>query len=644
MTVQSLAKPLQGTISLNPKGFGFVRGADGQDAFVPPGEAGKFLSGDVVSYRAEVDRRGKTAAVDLKLVQGNPDLLVGQVEINKATGEMFLVTEDFNSIPLVVRNNLLVNEDVVVAARVVHRPAAGKHAPKAPISVEIERIVGVRGSVAFDREYALARNSLESQFTSEALSFAYRAVHDYSAPNGHVDLTGLNLVTIDGASTRDIDDAVLVQRREDAPGYLVSVAIADVSHYVRPGTPLDKEAFRRATSVYLPGRVVPMLPEALSNGVCSLAPNVKRFAVVLQMVLDEQGTVIRHEYKRAEVRSRGAVTYDAVSKFIDNADKAALPPLPEAVLTSLQDMHELHTKLQAHRDRMGRIDLDDVSISVVQRQDGSWSRVVEERNTAERCVESMMLLANTVTAKHLAQLGSGIYRVQPAPSQDGWNTFRATVKEMYGHVVTAETPSVPAVLELLDQYTKGSEEYSIILSAYQAHVPRASYSSAPGIHFALNAPGYTQFTSPIRRYADLAVHRIILGGQGVDTRKASDIAEACTKMSGRSSLAEFDLTDKAKKAIYLTEFAALETAGRPVEQAQVIRNTKRGLRLRLPTLQFSVFLGEEELLKSGHSYDPDTERWVRPNGKPVVPGSCFKVRMSSWQETAKSYELNVTLA
>lgn len=637
-----------GQLSLHPKGFGFARINDGRSFFVSPGDAKGYVNGDRISFVEKTDRKGVSAS-QVKLSERNPDLIVGKIKYD-VTGEMLVETEEHNSVRLVIPFGVQVAEGTFVAVKV---RSATEAVVNGSIEVSLHRVLGNPGPESFDQELALARNNLASHFKPSVIAAAFKDVHDFSGPGeNRVDMTKVGFVTIDGAGTKDIDDAVFLEATDD--GVIAHVAIADVTHYVRPAesAPGSKglvylEAMARGTSVYLPGRVVPMLPESLSNGVCSLSPNVDRYAVVLTMRLDKEGQLQSHSFHRATIRSRGALTYEGVSRFLDNGDITGIPVLTSEVLQSLRLMGTLHATLQSQRDRAGRIDLDGPTVHVERDADGQWTTRTTERNTAERCIESMMLLANTTTAKHLAEnLGYGVFRVQDAPSQEDWDAFKLYVKEVHGHTLSSGTPSVPEVLELLAKFEKGSEAYTCILSSFQSRVPRASYSAKPGRHFSLNTTGYAHFTSPIRRFADLTVHMLILGGLTGQT-KAEGVAvmgfaaERISDLSSRSGLAEFDLTDKAKKIVYLNANWAKED--RPVEDGQVVRTTPKGLRLRLPQPQFSVFVPEASLLETGHKFNPDKERWERANGEPVVPGSQYRASMADYRENRGGYDLTFVL-
>lgn len=632
---------LEGKISLNPKGFGFVRTDSGDSMFVPPVFAKKFVSGDTVSFEVKADpRSGKPSAQNVQLLQGNNRLILGVVHYDEETGVARLLSEDFNHLALFVDTPVLVNEDVVVAARIV--PQSRRNGATNNIQVRVERVIGHRGAATFPAAYALARNDLRSHFPQEIAFEAFKASNEKMPQSERADMSQLPFVTIDGAETKDIDDAVLVEARPDG-GFNVHVAIADVSHFVKAGTALDREALARSTSVYLPGAVVPMLPMVLSAGVCSLSANNERMAVVLSMVTDPAGVVVSHKFARAVIRSQGALTYTGVSTFIDESDYSKMSPLTAGGYESLRCMKQLHDILVESRNSRGRLDLDGPNISVVRGKDRRFKLVVEERNTAERMIESMMLLANTTTAVHLAQQGKpGIFRAQVAPTVDQWKEMNATLQVLYGVECDSATPDVASLLRLMAKYPKDSEEYSVIQNAYQSQVSRAVYTSAPSEHFSLNVPQYTQFTSPIRRYADLMVHRLVLG-EKLPEESLDSLAQQFTDLSSRASFAEGDLNDKAKKVVYLEQFADLPEEQRPVELGVVLRCMAKGVRLRLPARQFSVVIPEAELVATGHSYDEKKEIWVRSNGFPLVSGCLYKVTLRDWRETNTSYDLSVAI-
>ncbi len=317
---------------------------------------------------------------------------------------------------------------------------------------------------------------------------------------GRVDLTALPLVTIDGPDARDFDDAVHAERRPRG-GWRLVVAIADVAHYVKPGTALDIEARRRGNSVYLPDRVVPMLPEALSNGICSLVPGEKRLALVCDMQVSAAGRVSRYRFDEAVIESRARLTYAEVA-----GTPAAFPAL-----------FEVYRALRTRREARGALDFDAREFGLVL-EDGAVRQVVpRERNDAHRLIEEAMIAANVCAARHLEDLGP-IYRVHEPPQSEKREQL-ATALALGGIRLPADRTSPSALQAAIEAARERSHLPGwIVETLVLRSLSQARYDPANRGHFGLALPRYLHFTSPIRRYADLVTHRMIKSG----TRPALD--------------------------------------------------------------------------------------------------------------------------
>ncbi len=355
-----------------------------------------------------------------------------------------------------------------------------------------------------------------------------------------LDLRGMPLVTIDGEDARDFDDAVFAERRRNG-GWRLVVAIADVSHYVAPDSPLDHEARRRGNSVYLPDRVVPMLPEALSNGLCSLRPDEDRLAVVCDMLVSAHGRVSRHSFARATIRSVARLTYTEVAAFLDGRGSVESP----AVATSLKALDGVREALTAQREERGALDLESHE-SRVELQDGRPTSVVDvERNDAHRLVEEAMIAANVATARELERLlkqdGKGpasgtrpVYRVHEPPPSDRLDALEPALRHA-GVSVPPAPITPPALSEALVRAKSASSLPGWIWDILTLRsLAQARYETRRLGHFGLALSTYVHFTSPIRRYSDLLVHRILFGWRP----NADEQDEVCAHISATERRAE----------------------------------------------------------------------------------------------------------
>ncbi len=367
-----------------------------------------------------------------------------------------------------------------------------------------------------------------------------RAVPATKSDGDRLDLRGMPLVTIDGEDARDFDDAVFAERRRNG-GWRLVVAIADVSHYVAHDSPLDHEARRRGNSVYLPDRVVPMLPEALSNGLCSLRPDEDRLAVVCDMLVSARGRVSRHRFTRATIRSEARLTYTEVAAFLKGRGGVENP----AVATSLKALNDVRKALTAQREERGALDLESHE-SRVELQDGRPASVVEvARNDAHRLIEEAMIAANVATARELERLlkqdekgpASGtrpVYRVHEPPPSDRLDALEPALR-LAGVSVPPAPVTPPALSAALVRAKSASSLPGWIWDILTLRsLAQARYETRRLGHFGLALSTYVHFTSPIRRYSDLLVHRILLGWRP----NADEQDEVCAHISATERRAE----------------------------------------------------------------------------------------------------------
>jgi ribonuclease R len=329
---------------------------------------------------------------------------------------------------------------------------------------------------------------------------------------GRTDLRASLTVTIDGETARDFDDAVAV-KREDKGRIRLWVSIADVSHYVKPGSALDTDAYLRGTSVYFPDRCIPMLPEELSNGICSLNPSVDRLTVTAEMLFDKGGALLHASFYPSVIRSTARLTYTMVKKILVDKDLEAATT-HRALVADLQVMEELALRLMEKRNKRGSIDFDLPEPEIILDLQGGTSAIIRaERNLAHRIIEEFMLAANEAVASHLeGRHIPTLYRVHEQPDPVKLKDFQEFIHNFgYGFRMTEELVE-PAEFQRLLEEAAGKPEERMINEVLLRCMKQARYAAENLGHFGLAAPCYTHFTSPIRRYPDLVVHRILKGG------------------------------------------------------------------------------------------------------------------------------------
>ncbi len=499
-----------GTVQGHPDGFGFLVPDDGSaDLFLSPREMHKVLHGDrATARRIGTDKRGRPEGAIVDVLERANRSVVGR--LYEERGIWFVVAENRR-----INQDLLVPPDErgnahagdVVVVELVLQPSPQREA--------LARVVEVLGSVTdpgMEIEIALRKHDLPHEFSPAALKQAQKYPATVSAADcaGRVDLRQAPLVTIDGETARDFDDAVWCERK--GKGFRLVVAIADVSHYVRDGDPLDRDGRERGTSVYFPRRVIPMLPEALSNELCSLKPAVDRLCMVCDMEITAQGTIKRYRFYRAVMHSRARLTYTQVWNWLSarESDPASVPPEAVPLLPQLVDLYALYHALAAAREKRGAIDFDTVELQLEFDVQGKIVRVVPApRNDAHKIIEECMLAANVCTAEFLAKARHpALFRVHEGPTPEKL----ALLKEFLGGCALTlgggDDPTASDYAKLL-LGIKDRPDYALLQTVLLRSLQQAQYRPDNVGHFGLSYEAYAHFTSPIRRYPDLLVHRAI---------------------------------------------------------------------------------------------------------------------------------------
>lgn len=495
---------VRGTVQASREGYGFLvqpNGAD--DLYLSARQMRLVFNGDEVLARVSgEDYRGRREASIVEVLKRNTQRVVGRLRI--ARGLYFVAAEDprvQHEVMVPAAECLGARDGQYVTAEIVTQPAAD-----APPTGRIIEVLGDHMAPGMEIEVSLRMYDIPHLWPAEV---AAEAEHFSPEPRRadkarRFDLRELRFVTIDGEDAKDFDDAVYCEKRRG--GWRLWVAIADVSHYVKPGTALDAEAVRRGNSVYFPGRVVPMLPEELSNGLCSLKPEVDRLALVCEMDITRDGTLKHYTFYEAVIRSSARLTYTRVAATLGGEDV----DIAAGLVPRLQDLYALYQCLREAREKRGAIDFDTTETRVVFGPERKIEEVVPvERNDAHRLIEECMLCANVATARFLARHKlDALYRVHEGPSGEKLKSLRQFLGELGLSLRGGDKPQPGDYQQLLDSVRERPDRH-VIETVMLRSLSQARYQAENIGHFGLNYPGYTHFTSPIRRYPDLLVHRAV---------------------------------------------------------------------------------------------------------------------------------------
>jgi ribonuclease R len=496
----------EGTVSANRAGYGFVRIEGLKDSvFLPPGQMRGVMHGDKVRVRLTKDSTNRWLGEVQDIVDRGVKAFLGTVEIQGRQAAIIAADRRLQLRCIVSLNELdgARDGDWVIASIVRHASAAS------PPVARVARRLDPERPVEMATESAIARFDLPSDFppaaTAEADAYGDRVDANESARR--IDLRELPLVTIDGETARDFDDAVYAEPHPD--GFRLIVAIADVSFYVRPGTALDAEALRRGTSVYFPTRVIPMLPPGLSDHLCSLAPHVDRLCLAADMTVTRQGALKAARFYPAVMRSAARLTYNQAQDALLDGNVAArdkIGPLVERLLP-LVDVYRVLIKARRAR---GALDFDAPEAGFdIDANQRIHAVTLHARVEAHKLIEECMILANVAVARELGHTKSAtLYRVHGKPDEEKLDKLLATLAVLG---IEAQIPEsvTPRDIQAITRRLKGSAELPFVESLVVRSMPQAVYQPTNIGHFGLALGEYGHFTSPIRRYPDLVVHRTL---------------------------------------------------------------------------------------------------------------------------------------
>ena len=544
---------IRGRVIAHPDGFGFLAPDEGgDDVFLAPRQMRGLFHGDRAVVRVMgLDHRGRPEGAVIEVLERNTHQVVGRFVEERGVS---YVSPDNKRLPLDV---LIPPEETngarsgqIVLAAITEQPTKYKQ----PIGRVVE-VLGEHMDPGMEIDIALRSYELPFEWSdkveAEAQKFGAEVAED--AKRDRVDLRDLPLVTIDGEDARDFDDAVYCEPLDDG-GWRLLVAIADVSHYVRPDSALDVEARRRGTSVYFPGQVIPMLPEALSNGLCSLNPQVDRLALVADMTVSKGGALKSHEFYPAVMRSAARLTYTEVAKIVvERATEERARR--EGLLPHLDALYALFKALSRARRKRGAIDFETQETRILFGEGRKIERIVPTvRNDAHRIIEECMIVANVAAARLLGRRKMPtLYRIHEGPSVERLEKLRAFLAGVGLSLGGGDTPTPKDYAVLLRQI-QGRPDAELVQTMLLRSLQQAVYAPDNSGHFGLAHPAYAHFTSPIRRYPDLLVHRglyHVLSGKKSGTFRYSHgdmvtLGEHCSMTERRADEAVRDVVDWLK--------------------------------------------------------------------------------------------------
>lgn len=622
---------MKGTLSIHPKGFGFVDVQVGEDVYVSSNNMLDAMHKDEVIVRVNPSKEKLRDGEIIKVLKRNTQSIVGTMKTVK--GKLWFIPTDERLKDKVIFKGgpsmKLVDGHMVVAKVTAYEPS---------IKVEAVRILGHENDPGVDVLSILLEKGIEPKFPQEVIDQANAYGESVDDIGHRRDLRDQMIITIDGEDAKDLDDAISIEQIEN--GYRLGVHIADVSHYVTENSPLDIEAYHRGTSVYVVDRVVPMLPHVLSNGLCSLNPHVDRYAISCVMEIDSAGEVTDYQIFPSVICSKYRMTYTKVNQMIDE-DKASLNEYAE-IVDMVNIMHECSLILRSRRDKLGSIDFEMDEAKIIIDDKGQIKDIQKrERFEAEKLIEDFMVLANECVARH-TKWGHipSLYRVHESPTKKKMQAF-AKMASIMGYRLKGSLEDIhPTVLQKVLRHFEGDEKFPVISKLMLRSMQKAAYDPSPIGHFGLGLEDYTHFTSPIRRYPDLVVHRMLrkyvfdtsnFDKMSADEARLVDIAKQSSEKERNAVDAEREVEDM-KKAEYMEKHVGMTAYG-------VISSvTKFGFFVELEnTIEGLVHI--QTLKDDYYVYDPVYHQLIgERTKKKFVLGQKVKIKVTGADKDAKTID------
>ncbi|PWU15225.1 MAG: ribonuclease R [Bdellovibrio sp.] len=640
-----VTKLQQGTIKRHPDGFGFFipDSPDQPDVYIPRESMNGIMTQDRVKVEVYKERHGhRYRGLIVEVVDHGTKRVVGQFHPLPGGGGILKDVSKGWGAELVILNSASrgAKEGDLVAAEIISYPGEGKFTGR------ITEVLGELGDPMTDVKRVLLTQHIPHnwRFSVEKEVRTFRESVSEQDMIGRTNLMNLNFVTIDGATAKDFDDAIYVEKRNFGSGgggaatgvtsaagfYKLYVAIADVSHYVRLGSAIDQEAYERGTSVYLPNFVEPMLPEVLSNGLCSLNPKVPRLALVAEIDVDPAGHTLKAKFYEAVIESKARVTYGEAQEIIEGQPLSHLKHVSKEIMTA----GELARILMARRFAHGSLDLEIPEITVIVDETGTPTDILKsERLFAHRMIEEMMLAANVAVAKFLHEKGRpALYRIHESPPPEALALLERFLNSFGSRAKLSGGKLQKRITRALEEFA-GKPQAQVLNILTLRSMSQAKYSSKNVGHFGLGFEHYTHFTSPIRRYPDLIVHRLLKAQIGMahkyQAMNEEDLATAGMMLSAceqRAVRAERQI-QAIKKARFFEKFLGQEFDG------LISSVTRFGVFVLLRKYEADGLITLEELSRGRPGsmiFDEQRLRWVaRHSGKSYEIGDSVRIRIAN---------------
>lgn len=625
-----------GRLSVNKRGFGFVDIGSDKDIFIPADSINKAIHNDQVIVEITTKSTEEPEGRIVKIISRNLNNMVGEFYYKQ--GKPYVDLDDKK-----IKIQIVIDPKKTLGAMNGHKVLV-KITNKLKDNTykgEILKILGHKNDPGVDILSITAKYEINDIFNDEVMNQADKLPFEVleNETKNRKDLTDLEIFTIDGDDTKDIDDAISIKKLDNG-NYELGVHIADVSHYVTEDSPLDKEAYERGTSVYLADRVIPMLPHKLSNGICSLNPDVNRLAISCIMEINNQGKIIKYDIFESIIRSRKQMTYKNVNKILE---ENIIPEGYEPFAQSLHTMADLAKILRKEKENRGYIDFDiNESKIIVDEKGKAVDVILRERGTGEKLIEDFMIAANETVATHIFYMELPfVYRIHGEPAEEKIDNFRKYVSILGYKLVGNRKDMTPKNMQNMLNQLKDKPEYSILASILLRSMQKAVYDKNNIGHYGLASKCYTHFTSPIRRYPDLIVHRLLrkyLFENKIDEEtinsydyKLSDITQHSSERERAAVECEREVDDM-KKAEYMLnhigeEYEGIVSSVTPFGMFIELKNLIEGL-VRL-----------EDLTDDYYTYNEETFSLVGKNNKRGYRlGDKLKIQVKAANKEAKTID------
>ncbi|WP_064606444.1 ribonuclease R [Photobacterium sp. J15] len=632
---------IKGHVIGHRDGFGFLRpegaNAKEEDLLLPAHQMRGVIHGDyILAQVAGTDKRGRREGRVVRVLQQYTGQIVGRFFIEDGLG--YVVPDDSR-----IAQDIVIPNDERMGARMgnvvvveIHQRATRQHNAIG----KVVEVLGENMAPGMEIEIALRTHDIPNEWPTEVEKQIQGLGEEVpeEAKKGRVDLRDLPLVTIDGEDARDFDDAVYCERKRSG-GWRLWVAIADVSHYVRPDSALDNEAVKRGNSVYFPSQVIPMLPEVLSNGLCSLNPQVDRLCMVCEMTISESGKLSGYKHYEAVMNSHARLTYTKVSKMLEGDEE--LRERYKPLVPHLEELYGMYKVLKAERELRGAIEFETVETQFIFNADRKIDRIVPaERNDAHKIIEECMILANIASARFVEKAKEpALYRVHDAPGEERLTGFRDFLGELSLQLSGGLEPS-PRDYAALATLIQNRPDKELIQTMLLRSMKQAVYQADNIGHFGLALKQYAHFTSPIRRYPDLTLHRALKyliakqegtnkdrwtpsGGYHYSFDDMDTLGEQCSMTERRADDATRDVADWLK-CEYMQDHVGDEFDG-------VIANvTGFGFFVRLNELNIDGLVHISNLANDYYQYDAIGQRLIGDSSGQVYRlGDPVKVKVAA---------------